>query len=170
MVGVSADGRIIHRPGTVLTGAALVSATASVALTGSSSAPALVAGVVGALGLAIGLTRGDPGIAALGAIALLAGVLAAGAVGAPPEQVLPATATALLAWEFGFGALGTTDELHGGTTERTEALHVAIAAGVGAVATGATYTLYQVLEFGISPLGVVLLLVATVALGIALRE
>lgn len=170
MVGVSDDGRFVHQPGTVLTVAALAFATATVGIAGPSSTPALAAGAVGVLGMAIGLTKRERRVAALSAVVLLASVLAAGAFSAPPERVLPATATALLSWQFGVGAFAMADELRGGTAEHAEALHVATATGVGILATGVAYELYRVLEFGISPLGVMLLLVAVVALGVALRE
>lgn len=170
MVYVSVNERFAHQPGIVLTIAALVFATVTVGLAGWRSTPALAAGAVGILGLTIGLTRRNRRFTAISAVGLLASVLVAGATGAPPRHVLPAAATALLAGEFGREVFAMTDELPGGTVERAEGLHVATATGAGAVVTGITYALYQTLEFGISPIGVVLVLIAVVALGVALKE
>jgi hypothetical protein len=170
VVGVSTAGRFAHRPGTVLTVAALAAATALAALAGPGSVAALAATAIGVVGLAVGLTRGDRRIAALGALALLAGVLAAGVAGSPPLLLLPATAVALLAWAFATGAFAAREELRGGTVERSEVLHVATATGTGALATGAAYGLYRTVTVGASVLGVTLLLVAAVTLGLALRD
>lgn len=166
---MSAAGRR-HRPGAVLAGAALAFATVTALVAGPGSSPALVAGGVGVLALAVGVTADDRRVAALGSFALLAAVLAAGATGSPPERLLPSTAAALLAGEFSAGAFDARAELRGGTVERAEVVVVAVGTAVGALTTGAAYALYRVLEFGVSSLGVALVLVAVVALGLALRE
>ncbi|MEF8884679.1 MAG: hypothetical protein V5A44_06110, partial [Haloarculaceae archaeon] len=169
VVDVSVVGRR-HQPGAVLAGAALALATVTTLVAGPGSPPALVAGGAGVLTLAVGVTAENRRVAALGALALLAAVLAAGATGSPPERLLPSTAAALLAGEFVAGAFDAREELRGGTVERAEALVVAVGTGVGALTTGAVYALYRILEFGVSPPGVALVLVAVVALGLVLRE
>lgn len=159
-----------HRPGAVFAGAALAFATVTTLVAGPGSPPALVAGGVGVLALAVGVTAEDRRVATLGTFALLAAVLAAGATGSAPERLLPSTAAALLAGEFSADAFDVRAELRDGTVERAEAVVVAVGTAVGALATGVTYSLYRVLEFGVSPLGVALVVVAVVALGLALRR
>lgn len=159
-----------HRPGAVLTAAAILFGVGVVGLVGPASLPALAAGALGVLGLAIGLTRTNRRVTAIATVALLVAVLAAGGAGAAAERLLPATAASLLAWNFATGALAATDELRGGSVERAEALTVATATGAGVLATGVVYGIYRTLAFGYSLVGVGLLLVAAVALGVALRE
>lgn len=167
---MSVAARFRHQPGRVLAVASLVAATVTVGLVGPASGLALVTGGVGVLALAIGITREDRRIAALSPVAFLGSVLAAGAAGGPSERVLPATAAAILAWEFGIGSLAAAAELRSGTTERAELRHVGIATGVGALGTGTVYGLERAIAVGVSPVAIVLLLVAVVALALAIRD
>ncbi len=150
--------------------AALLFGAITAAVVGPTSPVALGAVLLGVLGLAIGLTRFDRRVAAVGAVALFGGVLAAGAAGSGVERLLPATGTALLAWEFGADVFDARSELHGGTSDRVETLRVAVGAAVGAVVVSVVYACYRFLALDASPLGVVLLFVAVVMLTLALRE
>lgn len=159
-----------HRPGSVLGGAALGFALATVGIVGGRSSLALLATAVGVVGLTLGLSLEKRRFAGLGVLALLGGVLAAGAVGTVSGRLLPATATGLLSWEFAVGSLDRRAELRGGTVEESEARHVLSATAVGALGTALVYVLSRSVGVGVSVLGVTLLLIAAVALGLALRE
>lgn len=162
--------RITHRPGSVRNAAALVFALVATGLAALSSGAALLTCTVGVLGLAVGLTRETPRVAGVGSFLVLAGVIAAGAVGAPPERFLPGLAAALLAWDLGLGGVAARRELRGGRVERAEFLGVATVTVSAAGATAAAYLLSRTLAVGVSLPAVFLLLVAAVALGLALRE
>ena len=159
-----------HRPGAALAAGAIAAVTVAVGATGPVSSLALTAGVAGVLALAVGLTRGQRRLTALGTIAALGGVLAAGLAGAGPERLLPGTAGALLAHEFAVGAFAARAELDGGTVDGSEWLHVGVATGASGLALAAGYGLYRTLTVGVSTVGVGLLLVAAVALALATRE
>jgi len=164
------DGRFTHRPGTVRNAGSLAFATVTTGLVAPTSSVALVVCAVGALGLAVGLTRGDRRIAGGGSFLLLCGAFAAGALGAPPVRLLPAVATAIIAWDLGTSGFAAGHELAGGRVERAELLDVVTATAVGAAVTAATYLFYRVVTVGVSVVAVFFLLVAVVALGLALRE
>lgn len=166
----SGESGVTHRPGAVLTAAAIAFGLVVAGLAGPTWTPALVVSGAGVIGLVIGLTRSDRRITAFATFALLASVLAAGVAGAGPGQLLPALAASLLAWDFAVGALDASRELRGGTVERTEALHVGTATGVAVLTTGVVYGVYRTLAVGYSLVGVGLLVVAAVALGLAARE
>lgn len=167
---MSINGQFGDRPGRVLTVAAVMAATVTVGIVGSLSELALGVSGLGGLLLIIGLTKEDRRIAALGAAVLLVSVFVAGATDPTPVRILPATAAVILAWEFGLGALATAVELRSGTTERSEFLHVSITTGFGAVATGVVYGLGRVITVGVSPVAIVLLLLAVVALALAVHK
>jgi len=162
--------RFTHRPGSVRNAAALVFALGATGLAALSSPLALLACTVGTVGLAVGLTGETPRVAGAGSLLLLVGVIVAGGVGAPAEFFLPGLAAAILAWDLGMGGFAARHELRGGRVERAEFLSVATATVAGAVATGTAYLLSRTLAVGVSLPAVVLLLVAAVALGLALRD
>jgi hypothetical protein len=159
-----------HQAGSVLGAAALGAAVLTVVLVGPVSVVSLLATAVGALGVTLGLVRADRRFAGVGVVALLCGVVAAGWVGTAPERLLPATALTLLCWEFGSSSFDRRAELRGGYVSGSELLHVAAATGVGVLGTGIAYGGSRLLEVGVSTVGVILLLVAAVALGMALRD
>lgn len=164
------SARFTHRPGSVLGAAALLAAVVAVGVAGPASLPSLAAGVLGVGTFVVGVTKRARSIAALGAFGVLACVLVAGAAGLSLERLLPSTAAAVLAWEFGASAFAITTELGDGTVERAELLHVGAATGAAVVATGLAYAAYRSVDVGISVTGVTLLLIAAVALGLALRQ
>ncbi|MFB6296492.1 MAG: hypothetical protein ABEH66_06610 [Halobacteriales archaeon] len=159
-----------HRPGSVRNAAALVFALVATGLAALSSPLALLVCTAGTVGLVVGLTREVPRVAGAGSALLLVGVVVAGGVGAPAELFLPALAAAILAWDLGMAGVAVRRELRGGGVERAEFLHVATATVAGATATAAAHLLYRTLAVGVSLPAVILLLVAAVALGLALRE
>lgn len=165
-----AGRQYVHRPGTVFSAAALVFAGIAAVMASLSSILSLGISVIGIGGLIIGLTVDDQRVAIFGSFSLLAGVLAAGVMGARPETLLPSITAALLAWEFRVGAFSVSGELSGGTVERLELLHVVTATTVSALITGVVYALYRTLTVGVSVLSVILLVIAVLALGLALRD
>lgn len=171
MVPVTANrSRLSHRPGAVLKASALVLSIGATVLSGFASTIALAIGVCGVAGLVVGLTGRRRAIAGLGALAVFGGVLVAGIAGLPARWLLPSVAAVVLAWVFGIGAFSIESELGGGAVERSELLHVATATSAGTVTVVVAYVGFQTLEFGESVVGVILLVVAVAALGIALRD
>lgn len=159
-----------HQAGSVLGAAALGAAVLASVLVGPLHVVSLLTTALGVIGVTIGLVREDRRFAGIGVIALLCGVIAAGWVGIAPERLLPATALTLLCWEFGSSSFDRREELRGGNVSGSELLHVGAASGVGVLGTGIAYGGSRVLEVGVSTIGVILLLVAAVALGMALRD
>jgi len=157
-----------RRPGVVLAAGALLAGTVTAATAGPVSVPSLAGSAAGIVALAAGVTRNRRRVAALGTLALLGAVLAAGLANATPGRLLPATAGALLAWEFATAAFAARRELAGGTVAGTELLHVGAAAGVGALVVAAGVGLYRTLTVGVSVVGTGLLLIAAVALALAI--
>ena len=164
------NGRFTHRPGSVRNAAALLFALVTTGIAGTTSSIALLACAIGVVGLVVGLTRGDRRIAGAGSLALLGGVFAAGALGAPTVRFLPAVAAAIIAWDLGMSGFAARHELEGGRVERAELLQVATATVVGAVITAGAYVFYRTITFDVSLLAIFLLLVAATALGLALRD
>lgn len=159
-----------HRPGSVLAAATLGFSVAAAALVGTRSELALFGTAVGVGALTVGLVRSARRLAGIGALAVLAGVLAGGRAGVAPERLLPAVAAALLGWEFALETFAVRTELRDGTVERAELLHVVTATAVGALLAGSAYGLYLAVNVGVSITALLLLLVATVSLGLALRD
>lgn len=166
---MSAD-RFTHRPGAVLRAGALLAALGVVVLVAPRSVVSLAGGVLGVVALAIGLTRHVRSLTGLGAVAVVVAVVAAAFGGIPVERLLPAVVGSVLVWEFALGAFTAETELDGGSVERAEVLHVAIAAGVASLVAIVAYVASETVTVGSSLPGAVLLVVAATALALGLRD
>ncbi|MFB6129790.1 MAG: hypothetical protein ABEJ28_03105 [Salinigranum sp.] len=159
-----------HAPtrfGTAVAGAAGVVALGA---GGLYSWQALGIGAAGIFLLAAGLAVGRRGAVTLGAAALFADVVLAGATGAPVVPVLVGTVAAVVAWDVGLTAIGLGEQLgRAAPTTRLEAVHAGVGALVGAATAGLGYGVYRTASGGQPLLALVLLLLAGLLLASALR-
>ena len=167
---MSTQSRFTHQPGAVLRAGALVAALGVTTLLAPLSTVALAASVIGVVGLAIGLTRHVRTVTGLGALAIVAAVVATAFAGIAVERLLPAVVGSVLVWEFALGAFTAEAELDGGSVERAEFLHVAIATVATAAVALVAYVTYETLTVGVSLPGAALLVVAATALALGLRD
>lgn len=148
-------------PARLSAAASLALALASVAVTGAFAWSALALGGLGFAWLLAGLVRGSGRAATAGGVALFAGVLAAGVVGAPGVAVVLGATTAILAWDAAWRAI--TVGAHLGRDADSGRLQVA---GLGAsllaglAVAGLTYGVYRAASGGQPLVALVFLLVA----------
>lgn len=164
------DSKVMGRPGAVFNTSALVFGVATVGLLSSESAIVFGGAVLGIFALIVGVSFERRRIVATGTFFLFGSVLLAGALGAPAERFLPSVATALLAWNCTNASVSIQDEIRGGTVERSELLHVATATTAAGFGIILAYLAHRLLLFPPSDDGVILLVVAAILLGFALRN
>lgn len=164
---------IDRRPARLSRRAAGLAALVALALTGLYSPAGLAVGAAGALVLAAGLLRGGPrgrGAITLGAAGLFAGVLVAGAAGAPALGTLVGATAAVLAWDLGSTAAGVGAQLgRAAETSRLEATHLLASTGVGGLTVAVGYALFRAGTGGLPVTTVVFLALAAALLVGALR-
>lgn len=161
--------RTERRPPTLSIAAALIAAVGSALLT-AVSVHSLAAGVVGVVSLAVGLRRGSPSAFTVGAVALFAGVLVAGVLGASPELLLLAAFLTVIAWETGRNGFGIAAEVgRDAPTLRVETLHLVSRIVVLTVGMSVGYAVFRGVTGGRSVLAVVALLVGAVALLVSVQ-
>lgn len=117
-------------PGLVAT---LVPATVAVVASAVAPSAAAVA-LAGALAMAVGVPRGSRRLHTTGAAITFAGVLLAGASGAPALLVLVGAGGAVLAWDAGEHAVGLAHQVGADAEGRRSVLVHVGATGVAAVA------------------------------------
>ncbi|MFC7234485.1 DUF7519 family protein [Halosegnis marinus] len=131
---------------------------------------AAAVGFLGAVLVAVALSRRSGTLLDAGVGALVVGVLVAGAAGASVEPLLVATAAALVAYDTGETGLSVAEQLGlGARTGRLVAARAATSVGVLALATGAAYAVYRFSAGAPSTAAVTLLLVGAFLVAAALR-
>lgn len=124
--------------------ASLSAAFVALVSSGFYSWPALAAGTIGLLLLAVGLARGTNAPVTIGASGLFVGAIVAGAQRAPVIPVLVSVTFTVLAWDVGGSAISIGRQLgRDANTMRLEAVHMAASAVVGAIVAGIGYGVYR---------------------------
>lgn len=144
------------------------SLVAAAALAGVPVAAAV--GFLGAVVVAVALSRRSGRLLDAGVGGLVAGTLVAGAGGAPVEPLLVSVAAALVAYDAGETGLSVAEQL--GTRARTTRLvaaRAAVSVGLLALASGAAYAVYRLSPGAPSTATVTLLLVGAFVVAAALR-
>lgn len=138
-----------------------------------SLAPVVPAVLVGALGAVIqtgGLRVRSERIVGAGATALVAGLLVGGVSGTPPELLVIAAATTLVAWDVADNTRSVGEQLgRNARTERLELAHAAASLSVASIAAAAVYTVFRLSGGGAPLVAVVLLLIGATLIVAALR-
>jgi hypothetical protein len=156
------------RPGRTALAAVLLPGVVSV-LALLSGGPAALAGVLGLGLLAAGARAGRRDLVGGGAVALFAGTLLAGALGASPAALVIAAGAALVAWDAAEHAIGLGEQVgRRADAGRAVAVHVAGGGLLVAVGGGVAYGAYRLVGSE-SPLALALLLAGAVALVTVLR-
>jgi hypothetical protein len=134
-----------------------------------SGGPAALVGLVGLLGVTYGLFTGTERALTLGATGLFAGVVTAGAFGAPAEPLVVAAAGTVVTWDVGEQAVSLGQQV--GRRAETTSAELVHAAGSVTVATTAVALAYLAFSFlgGSSVLSLVLLLFGAVLIASVLR-
>jgi hypothetical protein len=137
-------------PGPSRTGTALAALVGLVAVvTQAAGGPAVAVGGVGLLSLVGGLRLGVERAVSLGAVGLFAGVLVAGAVGAPAELLLVSAAASVVAWDVASQSVSLGEQVgRAADTARAELVHAAGSALVATAAVAAAYVVFRVLPGG----------------------
>lgn len=131
--------------------------------------PGAVVGLAGLFGVAYGVVRGSERAVTLGATGLFAGVVLAGAVGAPAEPLIVAAAGTAVTWDVGEQAVSLGRQVgRGGETTSAELVHAAGSAVVASTAVVLAYVAFLSLGSS-STLALVLLLFGAVVIASLLR-
>lgn len=148
------------RPGTVSVVLTVAPAVLA-AVASAATLPSTAAGLTGVILLPIGVQRGSRLLHRLGTAGLFAGVLLAGAAGAPPITMLIAAGAAVVAWDAGEHGIGLGEQLGSAAAmARTQVTHTGATAAVGTAVAVVGYFVYQIASSGQPTTAVVLLLVA----------
>lgn len=140
-----------------------------VASTGASIGGGL--GMLGLVLLGLGVWRGSRTAVTAGAWAAIAGVVAAGMLGATPEPMLIGTAAAVLAWDLGEQAINVGEQLgRAARTRNAELVHAANSTLVAVVGVTVAYGLFLVASGGQPVTALVVLLAAALLIVAALRD
>ena len=151
-------------------GVTAVSVLAVAAVVAPAPAPLGVV-AVGAVALAVGLGRRSEAALALGAAALLGGVVLAGIDGRSVAWFLAVTVPVVFAWVSARDAVGLAAQVgRGSTTLRVELVHTVSTLAALVAGGGAGYLVSRTMTGGSSPLALALLLAAVVAFTVALRD
>jgi hypothetical protein len=151
-------------------GVALATVAAFVAASATGAVPiVLPIGLAGLLAVAGGTLRASGRLVTLGFVALLAGVVVAGAFGAGPEPLLIALAGALLAWDVGTQAIDLGASLEGADATRPLLVHAAFSTVVAVTAAGGGYAVFRLASGGRPVAAVVFLLLGALVILVALR-
>ncbi|WP_152436303.1 DUF7519 family protein [Halosimplex carlsbadense] len=127
-------------------------------------------GLLGAVLVAAGALRGRRRRVTAGAVALVAGVAAAGLAGAPTLPLVGATLCSLLAWDAGRYGITVGEQLgRGASTTRLELAHVAATAAVGTAAALLGTASFLAVDATTDGVAVVVLLVGVALVLSALR-
>ncbi|WP_415380134.1 hypothetical protein [Halosimplex sp. TS25] len=160
----------IDRSPTAVSGSAAVAIGLLALAPGVYDLTALLAGVVGFVALAVGVTRGVTGAVTIGATALLLASVLAGIDGAPVEALLVGVTATVIAWDAGGTAITLGDQLGSDAdTVRLEAVRLGASALVGTVTAVGGYAVYRTAGGGVPSLALLCLLVAAALLASALR-
>ncbi|MEF8757876.1 MAG: hypothetical protein V5A33_06540 [Halobacteriales archaeon] len=155
---------IDRRPSRVNAVCALLAAFAAAALVGIGARVALLGAATGVVALTAGLVARSRSWLTVGALGLLAGVLAGGLLGVDDVRVVVGAALTLVAWDLAENAVGLGAQVgRRASTTRVEVVRVGVSAVVGTAAAGLA-------PFGSLPLSsLVVGLAAGVVLFAALR-
>jgi hypothetical protein len=168
-VSASPAVTVDRRPSRTGTALAVLPALVATLAGGLYTWPGLLAGVAGLLGLAAGLARGSRAAVTLGAAGLFAGIVLAGAEGAPAGPALVGAVAAVVAWDIATTAVSVGEQLgRDAGTRRLEVTRALASAGAGAVTVGLSYGVYLAGAGGRPVAALLLLLVAAVLLTVAL--
>ncbi|KAB1192309.1 hypothetical protein GJR96_02165 [Haloferax sp. MBLA0076] len=168
MVPVSEITRLPTRTGTAIALSAAGLATLALAFTTTVAA---LAGLVGTVLLAAGLTRGSRRFLDTAGSVFFLALLAAGVSGSGLEALLLGGVASILAWDTAENALSVGGHLGRETdTTRLEVVHAATTLLVLTVGVAIVYVLGSVASGGQPVAAVVLLLVGVIALVAAVRR
>ncbi|WP_459191508.1 DUF7519 family protein [Halosimplex sp. J119] len=160
----------VDRSPAALSGSAAVAIGLIALAPGVYDQTALLAGLLGFLALAVGVTRGANGAVTAGATALLLASVLAGVGGAPVEVLLIGVTATVVAWDSGGTAITIGDQLGSAAdTARLEAVRLGASALVGTLTAAGGYAVYRTASGGMPFLALLCLLVAAALLASALR-
>jgi hypothetical protein len=146
-------------------GVAVAAASVAALASGLYAWPALAVGAPGLLLVVVAVVRGGRTAATLGAAALVAAGVVAGARGAPVLPVLVAVGGSVLAWDAAGFAIGLGNQLgRDAETTRVEGLHLAASAVVAVATAGVGYGVYRSATGGHPVAALVFLLLGAVLL------
>ncbi|WP_135365753.1 DUF7519 family protein [Halosimplex halophilum] len=152
------------------TSAGVAVALAAVAALWLPSIGGRALGLVGTALVGFGAVRGGRQAVTAGAVALVAGVAAAGLAGAAVVPLVGATLCTLLAWDAGRYGITVGEQLgRGASTTRLELAHVTATAAVGTAAAVLGSVTYLAVDATTDGVAVVVLLVGVGLLVSALR-
>ena len=150
-------------------GIATVAAAVSLVAVGTADATGLVAATIGAALVGVGALVGRRAAVTLGALALFAGVVAAGLNAGSPAPLLVGAVGTVVAWDAGRYGIGLGEQVgRAPATATVELRHAAATLGVGVATAGVAAGIYAVAGGGQPLSALVFLLVAALALASAL--
>jgi hypothetical protein len=155
-----------HSASIISGGLALVSGVIAVGASGFYSVPALVLGVLGLGGIAIGVFGLDHrGVVTVGSFMIFLCVLISGVEGNTPGLLLVSMIGTILSLDLGQNAVSVGRQLSTDTfTRRGEFVHAAASTVVGALVGGVAYGIYFVAEDGQPAPALVFLVLAALLL------
>lgn len=136
------------------------------------SAP--VGAIIGGVGLAflfLGVVKGWRRAITIGAFVIFLGVIYAGLQDVPPEELLLAGTSTVIAWDVGEQSVNVGEQLgRKASTARGELVHAASSTVVGVVTVGLGYLIYRLATGGQPLTALAILLTAVIALVAAVRD
>lgn len=160
---------IDRSPGRTSAGVALVAAGVAIAVV-STPAATLIGGA-GVILLLVGVIQGWCRAVTIGSFVVFLGVIYAGLQGAPPEELLLAGASTVIAWDVGEQSINVGEQLgRAASTARGELVHAASSTLVGVITVGFGYLVYRLGTGGQPLTALVILLLGGITLVAAVRD
>lgn len=160
---------IDRSPARTSAGIAIIAGAVAIAVV--SSATATVVGGLGLLLLIVGVIRGWRRAVTIGSFVVFLGILYAGLQDAPPEELLLAAASTVIAWDVGEQSINVGEQLgRAASTARGEVVHAASSTVVGVITVGFGYLVFRLATGGQPLTALVILLSAVIALVAAVRD
>lgn len=160
---------IDRSPSRTSAGIALVAG--GVAITVVSSPTATLIGGTGVVLLLIGVVQGWRRAVSVGSFIVFLGIVYAGLQDAPPEELLLAGASTVIAWDVGEQSINVGEQLgRAASTARGELVHTASSTVVGVITVSFGYLVFRLGTGGQPLTALVILLTAVIALVAAVRD
>lgn len=160
---------IDRSPSRTSAGIALVAGGVAIAVV--SSPTATLIGGAGVVLLLIGVVQGWRRAVSVGSFIVFLGVVYAGLQDAPPEELLLAGASTVIAWDVGEQSINVGEQLgRAASTARGELVHTASSTVVGVITVSFGYLVFRLGTGGQPLTALVILLTAVIALVAAVRD
>ncbi len=156
-------------PARLSAGIAVAAAAVTLVAVGTADATGLVVATIGAALVGVGALVGRRSAVTLGALALFAGVVAAGLGAGSPTPLLVGAVGTVVAWDAGRYGIGLGEQVgRAPATAAVELRHAGATLAVGVATAGVAAGIYAVAGGGQPLSALVFLLVAALALASAL--